>query len=378
MIRGYDATLTIALRHHAVMLMVFVATIAATVTLYIKTPKGYFPAGRHRPDDRRHLGRRTTYRSRPMVDLHREVTKIVGEDPAVAGVGSSVGGSHYSGSANSGNMFINLKPLSERDGAERPARHRPDAQQGRQAARRSASGCFRRRTCASAAGRAIRNISSRCGAPISTNSSKWAPRGSRTHQASCDGVTDVSTDRDHGGLQLEVTVDRPRASNLGVKMQAIDSALGNAFAQRQISTIYSARNQYRVILEIDPQFQRDPERPVAGLCPGYAAARRCRLSTVAKFQRGLAPLVGQSSGPVSGGDDLVRAAARHDIGTKAPNSIRQAVAEMHMPDTIRADFAGDARAFTDNAQRADHPDHCGAASRSISSSACCTKASRIR
>src|SRR6202030_4002096 len=72
------------------------------------------------------------------------------------------------------------------------------------------------------------------------------------------GIIDVTTDREQGGLQANVVIDRTAASRLGVKVEDIDNALNNSFAQRQISTIYTQRNQYRVILEIDRQFQRDP------------------------------------------------------------------------------------------------------------------------
>ena len=71
-------------------------------------------------------------------------------------------------------------------------------------------------------------------------------------------IVDVSSDRQQGGLQVNVHVDRLAASRLGVRAQDIQSALNNAFAQRQVSTLYTQRNKYRVILEIDPQYQRDP------------------------------------------------------------------------------------------------------------------------
>ncbi len=70
-------------------------------------------------------------------------------------------------------------------------------------------------------------------------------------------IADVNNDREQGALQASITIDRMTAARLGVDMQDIDSALSNAFAQRQISTIYTPRNQYQVILEIDPRFQRE-------------------------------------------------------------------------------------------------------------------------
>ena len=89
-------------------------------------------------------------------------------------------------------------------------------------------------------------------------------------------LTDVTTDREQNGLQANVVIDRLAASRLGVRIQDIDNALNNAFSQRQISTIYSERNQYRVILEVDPLFQRDPSDLTQVYVVGRRAAPRCR------------------------------------------------------------------------------------------------------
>ena len=86
---------------------------------------------------------------------------------------------------------------------------------------------------------------------------KWVPRAVERVKT-VPGVVDVSTDREQGGFQLNVSIDREAAARLGVRVQDIDAALSNAYAQRQVSTIYTSRNQYRVIMEIDPYYQRDP------------------------------------------------------------------------------------------------------------------------
>jgi multidrug efflux pump len=129
-------------------------------------------------------------------------------------------------------------------------------------------------------------------------------------------------------------------------MQAVDSSLNNAFAQRQISTIYSQRNQYRVILEVDPQFQRDPTDLSHIYTPGFGGAA-VPLSAVAKFEKGLAPLVVNHQGqfPSITISFALRPGATLD---SVIQQVQQAVAEMHLPDVIRADFAGDARALTQN------------------------------
>src|SRR5665811_2182908 len=85
----------------------------------------------------------------------------------------------------------------------------------------------------------------------------WVPKVmDRVKQVA--GVTDVTTDREQDGLQANVSIDRQAAARLGVRIQDIDNALNDAFSQRQISTIYRQRNQYRVILEVDRKYQRDP------------------------------------------------------------------------------------------------------------------------
>ena len=104
-----------------------------------------------------------------------------------------------------------------------------------------------------------------------------------------EGITDVSSDREAGGLQLTVSIDRKKASSLGIRVQDIDNALNNAFSQRQISIVYTQRNQYQVILEIDPQLQEDPSNlerifvaePTEFRCrclPSLAISVTCRRS----------------------------------------------------------------------------------------------------
>ena len=104
-----------------------------------------------------------------------------------------------------------------------------------------------------------------------------------------EGITDVSSDRDPGGLQLSLVIDRKTASSLGVRVQDIDNALNNAFAQRQISIIYTQRNQYMVVLEIDPKFQSDPSNLERIFVAGANDAQ-VPLSAVVRYQRGLSPL----------------------------------------------------------------------------------------
>ena len=110
------------------------------------------------------------------------------------------------------------------------------------------------------------------------------------------GLTDVSTDREQGGLQATIKINRQAAARLGVKVQDINNALNNAFSQRQISTIYTQRNQYRIILEVDPRFQRSPSDLNRIFVPGRDGVQ-VPLDSVINVSRTLAPLVVNHQGP---------------------------------------------------------------------------------
>ncbi len=344
LVNAYASTLTVALRHRTIMMMVMAATIALTAALYVKTPKGFFPQ-----DDTGLVfgGTRasTDISYKTMVELQRQVVDIVQNDPAVFGVGSSVGGSGFSGSVNRGTMFISLKPLAERDGMS--------TQRVVDRLRRAAGAVpglqlfmFPAQDLRIGGRQSNSQYQFTLWSPDLPELTKWVP-AVQDRIRKIDGVTDVNTDREQGGLQLGITIDRPRASALGVKMSAIDSALNNAFAQRQISTIYSQRNQYRVILEIDPQFQRDPSDLDHVYVPGSGGVS-VPLSAVAKFEKGLAPLVVNHQGqyPAVTISFALKPDAQLEAATAA---IMQAVAELRLPDSVHAEFAGDAKALAQTA-----------------------------
>jgi multidrug efflux pump len=343
LLRGYAATLDLALRHRLLMLVVMAATVALTVDLYIKTPKGYFPQ-----DDTGLIWGSTqaspdvSYQT--MADLQKRILDIVAADPAVAGVGSSVGGSNWSGSVNQGRMFISLKPLKERDGlstARVVERLRGKLQHI--AGIRLFMVPTQDLRVGGRQGRSQYQFTL-WSADID-ELHKWYPRvQERVKQV--PGVVDVSTDREQGGLQLNVAIDRQAAARLGVRIQDIDSALNNAFSQRQISTIYTARNQYRVILEVDPRLQRDPEDLSQVYVPG-SGGTQVPLSAVARFERALAPLVVNHQGQFP--SVTITFNLRPDTPLETASlAVQNAIAEMRLPDVINAEFAGEARDLARN------------------------------
>jgi len=339
-VRFYDRTLTIVLEHRGLTLMVFVATIALTVGLYIRTPKGYFPQ-----DDTGLIFGATEASPDISFDamkaLQLKAMDVVLADPAVKGLGSSVGASFFNASVNHGRMFISLKPLRERGGVTTQAivaRLRAQLNQipgirvfmvpsqdlrvgGRQSSAQYQFTLWSQDIDALQA--TVPRVLERV---------KQIP-----------GIVDVTTDRDQGGLQANVAIDRAAAARFGVRIQDIDSALNDAFSQRQISTIYGPRNQYHVVMEVAQKHARDPN----DLSQIYVAGRgniQVPLSTVAQVERGLAPLVVNHQGQFPSVTVTYNLAPGTTIeaGTAA---LAQAVGELHIPDTIHTDFAGEVQAY---------------------------------
>ena len=340
--RLYAGSLGTALRHPWLMLVVTLATVGLTVHMFRTIPKGYFPQ-----DDTGLLIGFTEASpdiSFPaMAALQERVAEAIRTDPAVAGVSSSAGSSGWSGAINQGRLFISLHQDARRQTSQEVITRL-------------------RRTLAQIVG--IRAFlfgaqDIRAGARQGTSQyqvtllsqdieelDEWTPKVlAKLRQV--EGLTDISSDRDRGGLQATVEVDRTAAARLGVSMLDVSAALNNAFAQRQVSIIYTQRNQYRVILEVGQGQRDDPGDLTRIYVPGTGGAA-ISLSAIATVKRGLQPLTiaHQGSFPavtisynLTGGMGL-EAASR---------AILQAIGETHLPPGIRAEFAGDARAFAGGA-----------------------------
>ena len=276
-----------------------------------------------------------------MKALQLKAMNVVLADPAVAAVGSSIGASPFNAAVNFGRLFISLKPISQRGGLSTQrviARMRPKlaeipgisvfmyAPQDLRAGGRQSDSQYQFTLWS---------------ADID-ELNKWVPRAvARVKQV--PGVVDVTTDRDVGGLQVNVIIDRLAAARLGVRVQDIDNSLNNSFSQRQISTIYGPRNQYRVILEVDRKYQRDP----GDLNHVYVTGRegtQVPLSAVTRSERGNTPTTVNHQGQfpaVTITYNLAPSAPIEDVTV----AIEQAVAELHIPDVVRMDFAGDIKEF---------------------------------
>ncbi len=340
MVRGYAKSLAAVLYHQGLMLLIVIATLAITVMLYVRTPKGYFPQ-----DDTGLIWCSTQASTeisfQAMYDLQQKAEALVRADPAVANVGSSLGSLGFTASVNRGSLFIALKPLAERGGLSAQA----------------VANRLRQKTADIPGLRLyffpMQDV--RVGGRQSDAAYQytlwdanyqellaWAPRVFEKIQ-SLPELVDVSIDREQGGLQVNVSIDRIAAARLGVRVQDIANALNNAYSQRQISTLYTQRNQYRVVLEVDPQYQRDPN-DLTRIYVSGANNTQVPLTAVTKIERGLSPLLVSHQGQFPA--ITISFGLRENVSIEqATRLIDQAVAELHIPDALHAEYAGDARAY---------------------------------
>ncbi|WP_315832637.1 efflux RND transporter permease subunit [Bradyrhizobium prioriisuperbiae] len=338
-VRFYERTLHVVLRFPVLTVLVFFATIALTVVLYAKIPKGYFPI-----DDSGFIFGST--RASPdisfqsMLKLQERVADIVMADPAVEGIGSILGGSGGGGGggSNRGTIFINLKSVEQRgdlstqlviDRLRRELGKIPGIRLFMVAAQDLRSG-----------GR--QSDSDYQYTLISTDLGllqKWGPIVAKRMET-VEGITDISSDSDPGGLQLNLSIDRKTAASLGVTVQSIDNALNNAFSQRQISIVYTQRNQYQVVLETDPKFQDDPS-DLNRIYVAGANGTQVPLSALVHTDRGLAPLAVRHSASFPSTTVSFNLLPDVPLETATAN-IQRAVGELHMPEGIRGSFDGNA------------------------------------
>ena len=339
LVGGYARTLRVALRHPWVMVLVMLLTVGLTVELFKTTPKGFVPE-----DDTGLIMGMTEAApdvSFPaMATLQQSLSDVILKDPAVDGVGSFIGGG---GGVNAGQLFIGLKPEGQRPTAAKvidrlrgKLEHTPGIRlfmipiQDLRAGGRQGKGSYQF------------TLSDSDLDELQT----WQPRVLERLRK-VPGVVDMSTDREQGGLEAEVVIDRPAAARLGVSIQSIDDALGDAFGERQISTIYTQRNQYRVVLEVAPKDQQDPSDLTRIYVAGTGNSQ-VPLSAFTTLKRRNAALVVNHQGAfpaVTLSYNLVDGASLE--GTS--DAIREAVAEMHLPDGLHAEFAGDALVFQQGA-----------------------------
>ncbi|MEA2775209.1 MAG: multidrug efflux pump [Acetobacteraceae bacterium] len=252
----YGRTLAWSLRHSLLVVLVLLVTVVLNVALYVIVPKGFFP----QQDTGRMTGGLQADQSisfQAMQGKLTELARIVQQDPAVQSVVGFTGAGGGGGAAqtNTGSVFVALKPLSQRDGIDAViARLRrklavvPGARlfltpiQDIRVGGRSSNAAYQYTLQADS----------------SAELYEWSPK-LVTALEHDPVLRDVNSDQQQKGLETDLVIDRASASRLGVTASQIDNTLYDAFGQRQVSTIYSAQNQYHVIMEVAPKYWQSPE-----------------------------------------------------------------------------------------------------------------------
>ncbi|HEY0181706.1 MAG TPA: efflux RND transporter permease subunit [Rhodopila sp.] len=335
--RWYARTLGWALAHRVFMLLVTLLTIVLTVRMYGLVPKGFMP----QQDTGIIMGSTLADPNvsfRAMENRQREAVDVLLADPAVDTVASTVGVSSGWASLNRGGLTISLKPLNQRGvssdevinrlrdklaGVDGIQTHLYSAQDLRGGGRQGGAQ-YQYSLVAQDLG-AMRY---------------WALALEEKLKQTA-GLVDVTSDQDKAGPQVAVAIDRDAAARLGVSTVDIDNALNNAYSQRQVSTIYAQRNQYKVVLEIDPALQTDPSL-LNRLYVGAAGGVQVPLSSVARFERGTTPLAVNHQGQFAAATISFNLAPGVALGT-AEAAVEKAAADLRMPEGIRTGFAGNAQ-----------------------------------
>ena len=255
-LEGYEHSLVWALDHSRFVFVIFLSAIALNFVLAYFVPKGYFP----QQDTGRLIGALQADQSvsfQAMTQKLRQMTAIVQADPAVehvvgyTGVGSGGG----FGQINTGSVFVSLKPNTQRPPIDQViARLRP------QLARVPGGRLFLIPVQDIRAGGRQSNAQYQYTLQ-SDNPDEleaWTPKLVQALERSSSVLADVNSDQQQKGLETDLVIDRDTSSRLGITPAQIDNTLYDAFGQRQVSVIYSAINQYHVVMEIDPRYTRDP------------------------------------------------------------------------------------------------------------------------
>ncbi|HEX2943068.1 MAG TPA: efflux RND transporter permease subunit, partial [Rhodopila sp.] len=325
-------------RHQPLVLAVSVLTLVGTIGLYIVVPKGFLP----RQDTGVVLAVTEAAQSASipkLVSLQNRMADVIRRDPAVTGVVSFVGAGTINTTPNTGRLTIALKPVGQRDrigtvlarmrneiagipGITAYFQPVQDVQIGTRVSRTQFQYTLMDTDAAELA--------------------RWAPRLQRK-LATLPELAHVTSDQADDGFRTYISVDRDAAMRLGVTMQAIEDTLYDGFGQRQISTIFAQANQYRVILEADPAWQADPNSLRLLRVPGANNAQ-VPLASVARIERTTAPLV------ITHQEQFPAVTISFDLApgyalAQAVDVVAQASRQIGMPDTITANYAGDAAEF---------------------------------
>ena len=311
-IRFYGRTLRFVLRFQTVTLLVAVATLVLTVVLYITVPKGFFPT----QDTGIIQGisqASATISFAEMSKKQEELARVLLADPAVESISSFIGADGTNTTLNSGRIQINLKPLEDRGIAAPDVINRLGPKLDEVTGIKLYMQPVQDLTVDDRVSRTQYQytLEDPNQSELNTVTHDFVARLKRLPE-----LADVVTDQQLGGSAASLVIDRATASRFGITPSTIDNTLYDAFGQRQIDTMYTQLNQYHVILETAPEFQRDPNKLneiyIQGSTTGTTAA-------VASNSAGSSSGAG-SGAAASSGNALLTASSTNGVGTSATSS----------------------------------------------------------
>jgi multidrug efflux pump len=336
---AYDRGLRFVLRHQLATLLTTIATVALTAYLAFVIPKGFFPS----QDTGLILGvtESSADVSFPrMMAMQQQVAEIVQADPDVATVASFIGADGTNATTSAGRLSISLKPREEREASAQEI----IARLGPKVAHLSGISLFLQPVQDLQVDARIARTQYQYTLEDADPEelSTWAPRVVDALRA-LPMLRDVASDQQVGGLSAAVVIDRDTAARLGVSTQSIDDTLYDAFGQRQISTIFTQLNQYRVILEVKPEMQQSADA-LKNLYVRASTGETIPLSSLARFERRSAPLAIAHQGQFPAVTVSFNLAPNASLGD-AVGAIKGAEAAIAMPPGLHAEFVGTAQAF---------------------------------
>jgi multidrug efflux pump len=335
----YGRTLQVALRYQPLTLLVAIGTLVATVWLFIIIPKGFFPV----QDTGVILGISEAPQMisfAAMAERQQALGRTILEDPAVESLSSFIGVDGTNTTINSGRIQINLKPLEDRgiDAGDIIRRLEPKLAEidGIQLFMQPVQDL----TVEDRVSRTQFQYSLED--PDSKELDEWAPRFIAKLQ-SIPELRDVASDRQSGGLQAALAIERNTASRFGITPTMIDDTLYDAYGQRQITTMYTQLNQYRVVLEIKPDLKRGPD-DLKNIYVRSTQGGEVPLDAFSHFEESTAPLAINHQGQFQVVTASFNLAPGKSLGD-AVAAVNRAKEDLGLPASIAGSFQGTAAAF---------------------------------
>jgi multidrug efflux pump len=339
-IQFYGRTLKWVLKHQTATLLVTVGTLVLTIFLYIIVPKGFFPV----QDTGVILGISDAPQNisfQAMSDRQQQLARVILQDPDVASLSSFIGVDGTNPTLNSGRIQINLKPRDERSATASEIIRRLQPKLSQQV--EGITLYMQPIQDLSVADRVSRtqyqySMEDTDARELATLSQRLLDKLRTFPQ-----LRDVASDQQTGGLQADLVIDRDTASRLGITPTAVDNTLYDAFGQRQVSTMYTQLNQYHVILEVDPQFQQNPNS-LNTLYVKSASGTQVPLSAFSHIEQSNATLAINHQGQFPVVTLSFNLAPGVSLG-EATKAIDAAEQEIGLPPSVHTSFQGTAAAF---------------------------------